>query len=249
MSVRAVARWLAGSRCWRAVAFGVATTAVAGALTVALPLAGSSVGSRLRTLYLPGFLVVWLLGGRAGVGADVGRILLVARVATPLFYGMVGALVGAAFRRPRWAAAACALFLAGIVGLAAARDRQEARQRAEYEQELRTRYLEGALARLKTHPDDLNARSLVAHYSFRYFERPAVAEREYRTIVELEGDSPSQHSLHAHANLAILLRRRGRTAEAEEQFLRYQELAGRIAVPEGGRSMLRLLDEEYRGTE
>jgi hypothetical protein len=231
------------------VAFGVGTALAAGALSVAFPLVGSSASSRLRTLYLPGFVITWLLGGRAGVGVDVEQVLLFARVGTVVFYGAVGAVVGAAFRRPRWAAAACVLILSGAVGAAVGWDVQEAHQRAEYEQEQRVRYLKGALARLETHPDDLDARSLVAHYSFRYFDRPAVAEREYRTIVELEGGSPGQHSLHAHLNLAILLRRQGRAAEAEEEFLRYRELAPRIAVPEGERAMLRLLEREYEGTK
>jgi len=245
MSVRGVARWLAGSRWCRAALFGVAMAAAAGGLMLVFPLKGSGVSSRLRTLYLPGFAAVRLLGGRPGVGADVERVLLVARLGTVLLYSVVGVVVGAAFRRWQWAAVVCVLSLAAVVGIAARVDRREAQRRTDYEQGLRRRYLAQAQARLETHPEDVEARSLIAHYSLYYFDAPDVAEREYRRIIEIEGNQPTLHSLHAHLELAIVCQEQGRRDEAAEEFRRYRELIGQLAVPDGDRAILLLREKDY----
>ena len=72
-----------------------------------------------------------------------------------------------------------------------------------------------------------------------------MAEREYRRIIEIEGNQPTLHSLHAHLELAIVCQEQGRRDEAAEEFRRYRELIGQLAVPDGDRAILLLREKDY----
>jgi cation transport ATPase len=114
----------------RGVLLGAATLLVVWALTFAIPLKGSSDACHLRAFYLPGLLAAGI-GGHAGVGADLDRILQFASVVTVVFYALVGFILGASFKRVRSGAIACAVLLLLALAAAAAFDVLEGRSPEE----------------------------------------------------------------------------------------------------------------------
>ncbi|KPL00408.1 MAG: hypothetical protein AMK75_05325 [Planctomycetes bacterium SM23_65] len=100
-------RWLRG------VVLALAMIAAVFVLTVIVPLPHSTAGSHLRMLYLPGlFLFGALCGFRPHSHVDFDLMFLIARAGTLLFYALAGFSFGAAFRRLRTGAVACAVLLA-----------------------------------------------------------------------------------------------------------------------------------------
>ena len=237
---------LTDARWKRAIVFGIAMGAAAYGLTVALPLRGGLMGSRLRILYAPGFVASSVLG-QAGLGATIEDVLLVARVATPVAYGLVGIVLGAALPGVVSAAALCVVLLASATGATVWGQRAEERGRAERAWARLKADWDWSYEQLKTEPDNMEAHNRLAFYAFTYFEKPDVALQEYAKILELEGDKPTQRSVRARLVLAVLHKRAGRLDEARAHFEQYETLSKTVEWHPGDDRAVEALEREFRG--
>lgn len=236
---------LMDARWKRAIVFGLIMGAAAFGLTLAFPLRGGLMGSRLRVLYAPG-LVASSLVGEAGSEATIGQVFLIARVATPVCYALVGIFLGAALPGVKSAVALCLAVLVAAPCATAWGERVDQRQRAERAVARLWADWEWSYEQLKTEPDNMEAHNRLAFYAFTYFDKPDVALKEYAKVLELEGDEPTQRSVRARLVLAILHKRAGRMEEARAHFEHYETLAKTVRWIPGDDLAVEALERECK---